>query len=162
MHDVRMERQSQDAMSEHSVCPCSTALSRTTRQAPSWGRASATRLYSRCSSSRGFLAMQAALLSNCAAAMLHTSHQGHPDRDFASWRIPKTSRMFESCVSRRLYFGIGKKFNEDNIVNIAAVLFMFTTLPGFAAAAYTPAIVLERPLFARYLYMYSAHHRVHD
>ena len=65
-------------------------------------------------------------------------------------------------MSRRLYFGIGKKFNEDNIVNIAAVLFMFTTLPGFAAAAYTPAIVLERPLFARYPYMYSAHHPVHD
>ena len=31
----------------------------------------------------------------------------------------------------------------------AAVLFMFTTLPGFAAAAYVPAIVLERPLYAR-------------
>ena len=31
----------------------------------------------------------------------------------------------------------------------AAVLFMFTTLPAFAAASYVPSIVLERPLFAR-------------
>ena len=61
-----------------------------------------------------------------------------------------STSAFSLCVSCRLYFGIGKKFDADNIVNIAAVLFMFTTLPGFAAAAYTPAIVLERPLFARF------------
>ena len=68
----------------------------------------------------------------------------------------------ELRVSCRLYFGIGKKFNEDNIVNIAAVLFMFTTLPGFAAAAYTPAIVLERPLFARCPSLLMAHYSVCD
>lgn len=33
----------------------------------------------------------------------------------------------------------------------AAVLFMWTTLPAFGAASYVPAIVLERPLFTRYV-----------
>lgn len=32
---------------------------------------------------------------------------------------------------------------------MAAVLFMWVTLPIFGAAAYIPAIVLERPLFVR-------------
>ncbi len=33
----------------------------------------------------------------------------------------------------------------------AAVLFMWTTLPAFGAASYVPAIVLERPLFTRWV-----------
>lgn len=49
----------------------------------------------------------------------------------------------------RLYFAIGKNFDADNLINIAAVLFMWSTLPAFGAAAYIPAIVLERPLFTR-------------
>jgi hypothetical protein len=33
--------------------------------------------------------------------------------------------------------------------NITAVLFLWTILPGYAAASYMPSIVLERPLFVR-------------
>ena len=33
--------------------------------------------------------------------------------------------------------------------NIAAVLFMMCVMPAFGAAAYTPALVLERNLFVR-------------
>jgi len=50
-----------------------------------------------------------------------------------------------------LYFAIGKNFADDNLINIAAVLFMWSTLPAFGAAAYVPAIVLERPLFTRHV-----------
>jgi hypothetical protein len=38
---------------------------------------------------------------------------------------------------------------QSNLINIAAVLFMWTTLPAFGAAAYVPSIVLERTLFIR-------------
>jgi ATP-binding cassette subfamily G (WHITE) protein 2 len=44
---------------------------------------------------------------------------------------------------------VGSSLAPDNVVNIAAVLFMWTTLPAFGAASYVPAIVLERPLFLR-------------
>ena len=45
--------------------------------------------------------------------------------------------------------GVGNDFSQSNLINIAAVLFMWVTLPAFGAAAYVPAIVLERPLFIR-------------
>ena len=44
---------------------------------------------------------------------------------------------------------MGDNLNPDNIINIAAVLFMWCALPAFGAASYVPAIVLERPLFVR-------------
>ncbi|CAL8464409.1 g3944 [Coccomyxa elongata] len=48
-----------------------------------------------------------------------------------------------------LYWHIGKSNFGPNAVNIGAALFMWTILPGFAAAAYTPTLVQERPLFYR-------------
>ena len=48
-----------------------------------------------------------------------------------------------------LYWKVGKNLDSDNITNIAAVLFMWTTLPAFGAASYVPAIVMERALFVR-------------
>ena len=48
-----------------------------------------------------------------------------------------------------LYWKVGKDLASDNITNIAAVLFMWTTLPAFGAASYVPAIVMERALFVR-------------
>lgn len=41
-----------------------------------------------------------------------------------------------------LYLGVGDEFNDSNYINIAAVLFMWCTLPAFGAAAYVPALVL--------------------
>jgi hypothetical protein len=43
----------------------------------------------------------------------------------------------------------GNNFDITNLNNIAAVLFMWVTLPAYGAAAYVPALVLERPLFTR-------------
>lgn len=54
------------------------------------------------------------------------------------------------CLHCRLYWHIGKRNFGPNAVNIGAALFMWTILPGFAAAAYTPTLVQERPLFYRY------------
>lgn len=48
-----------------------------------------------------------------------------------------------------LYWSIGDNLQEYNLINIAAVLFMWCTLPAYGAAAYVPAIVVERPLFVR-------------
>ena len=54
-----------------------------------------------------------------------------------------------SLVIFSLFWKVGKNLDASNVTNIAAVLFMWTTLPAFGAASYVPAIVLERALFVR-------------
>ena len=44
---------------------------------------------------------------------------------------------------------VGDRYTADNVVNISAMLFMWTTLPAFGAASYVPQIVMERSLFMR-------------
>lgn len=58
-------------------------------------------------------------------------------------------KIFVGLLIMTLYLGIGDNFSPGNLINICAVLFMFVVMPAFGAAAYTPALVLERPLFVR-------------
>ncbi|GMH35776.1 hypothetical protein BSKO_03644 [Bryopsis sp. KO-2023] len=58
-------------------------------------------------------------------------------------------KVIFSLLIGTLYWGVGDDATESNIMNVAAVLFMWTTLPAFGAASYVPAIVLERALFIR-------------
>ena len=44
---------------------------------------------------------------------------------------------------------MGANQAPSNVNNLTAVLFLWTILPGYAAASYMPTIVLERPLFVR-------------
>ena len=44
---------------------------------------------------------------------------------------------------------VGANQAPSNVNNLTAVLFLWTILPGYAAASYMPTIVLERPLFVR-------------
>jgi hypothetical protein len=41
-----------------------------------------------------------------------------------------------------LYLNIGRKEGQENLINISAVLFMWSVLPTFGAAGYVPSIVL--------------------
>ena len=45
---------------------------------------------------------------------------------------------------------VGANQAPSNVNNLTAVLFLWTILPGYAAASYMPTIVLERPLFVRW------------
>jgi len=58
-------------------------------------------------------------------------------------------KIFTGLLVMTLYLGVGNNFSPDNIYNVAAVLFMMCVLPSFGAAAYVPALVLERNLFTR-------------
>lgn len=58
-------------------------------------------------------------------------------------------KILISLLIMTLYLGIGDNYDSDNLINIAAVLFMWCTLPAFGAAAYVPSLVLERNLFVR-------------
>ena len=48
-----------------------------------------------------------------------------------------------------LYWQLGGHFEEDNYVNMSAVLFMWCVLPAYGAASYVPSIVMERTLYVR-------------
>ncbi len=55
-----------------------------------------------------------------------------------------------------LYWGIGNDYKPTNLINISALLYMWAILPGFAALTYVPSLVLERPLFIRYVQITSS------
>ncbi|GLC74614.1 hypothetical protein PLESTF_001535200 [Pleodorina starrii] len=48
-----------------------------------------------------------------------------------------------------LYWGTGDDLAPHNVLNLAAVLFMWSATQGFVAASYVPSLVLERGLFVR-------------
>ncbi len=48
-----------------------------------------------------------------------------------------------------LYWGVGANHAASNATNLNAVLFLWTLMPGYAAMAFIPSIVLERPLYVR-------------
>lgn len=58
-------------------------------------------------------------------------------------------KVIFSLLIGTLYWGVGSDADSSNVINVAGVLFMWTTLPAFGAASYVPAIVLERALFIR-------------
>ncbi|CAL5220625.1 g2668 [Coccomyxa viridis] len=58
-------------------------------------------------------------------------------------------KIVVGLILMSLYWHIGRENFGPNSVNIGAALFMVTILPAFAACAYTPQLVLERPVYYR-------------
>jgi ATP-binding cassette subfamily G (WHITE) protein 2 len=58
-------------------------------------------------------------------------------------------KLLLSLIIMSLYWKVGANHEPSNLNNITAVLFLWTILPGYAAASYMPTIVMERPLFVR-------------
>lgn len=58
-------------------------------------------------------------------------------------------KLVLALIIMTLYWKVGDNHKLSNYNNLAAVLFLWTILPGYAAAAFIPTIVLERPLFVR-------------
>mmetsp|Transcript_15663 Transcript_15663/g.27086 ORF Transcript_15663/g.27086 Transcript_15663/m.27086 type:complete len:488 (-) Transcript_15663:808-2271(-) len=73
--------------------------------------------------------------------------RNYKDANFLGPRIG--DKIVMSLLIMTLYLAVGDDFNQSNIINISAVLFMWITLPAFGAAAYIPSLVLERNLFIR-------------
>ena len=58
--------------------------------------------------------------------------------------------MISCCAAyRSLYWKAGETVTAITAINVSAVLFMVSILPGFAATTYIPSLVLERVLFYR-------------
>lgn len=58
-------------------------------------------------------------------------------------------KLIFSLLIMSLYWKVGSNLEPSNNINIAAVCYMWCTLPAFGASAYVPSIVMERPLFVR-------------
>lgn len=82
----------------------------------------------------------------CAVPQYRTT-RNYKDGAFLGPRIG--DKILISLLIMTLYLGIGDDASSDNFINISAVLFMWCVMPAFGAAAYVPALVLERNLFVR-------------
>eukprot|EP00227_Mantoniella_beaufortii_P007206 CAMPEP_0197606508 /NCGR_PEP_ID=MMETSP1326-20131121/45194_1 /TAXON_ID=1155430 /ORGANISM="Genus nov. species nov., Strain RCC2288" /LENGTH=625 /DNA_ID=CAMNT_0043174433 /DNA_START=168 /DNA_END=2045 /DNA_ORIENTATION=- len=77
----------------------------------------------------------------------YRTRKNYSDGEFLGPRLG--DKVFLSILIFTLYWGIGNKTAPENVVNISAMLFMWTTLPAFGAASYVPQIVMERSLYMR-------------
>mmetsp|Transcript_8433 Transcript_8433/g.22927 ORF Transcript_8433/g.22927 Transcript_8433/m.22927 type:complete len:622 (-) Transcript_8433:97-1962(-) len=71
----------------------------------------------------------------------------YKDGEFLGPRIG--DKVFLSVLTMTIYWGIGDKPDAKSIQSTAAVLFFFTALCGYGAAAFVPSLTLERALFYR-------------
>jgi len=77
----------------------------------------------------------------------YRTSKNYRDPAFLAPRI--FDKLMISILVMTLYLGIGKDDSPENVINISAVLFMWSATPGFVAASYIPTLVLERGLFVR-------------
>jgi len=65
-----------------------------------------------------------------------------------AWLGPRSlDKLCLTPIIASLYWRVGAR--ENGAADTGALLFLFSILPGYAAASYMPCIVLERPLFIR-------------
>lgn len=83
-------------------------------------------------------------------AILHAQYRFVRDIQDPSFLGPRILDKFVlSLIIMSLYWKVGANKEPSNLNNITAVLFLWTILPGYAAASYMPTIVMERPLYVR-------------
>jgi len=75
------------------------------------------------------------------------TRRNYADPEFVGPRVG--DKLILSLIIVTLYWGVGRVWRADNYINMAAILFMFVVMPAFSAAAYVPALFLERGLFQR-------------
>ena len=68
--------------------------------------------------------------------------RNYRDPEFLGPRIGEPLTM--TMLMWSLYWRVGARFDGDNYINQAALLYFWVVLPAYGAASYVPAIVLER------------------
>lgn len=81
------------------------------------------------------------------ALLRHRTRADLRDPGYLAPRIAE--KALTAFVVLTLYVGVGRDGQATSNTGVVSALFMWCTLPGFSAVAYTPAIVLERPLYNR-------------
>ena len=95
---------------------------------------------------------QSEIFTECEVIMCGRAVQWRATKDFRDITFlgPRiVDKLALSLIIMTLYWRVGDNHKLSNYNNLAAVLFLWTILPGYAAAAFIPTIVLERPLFVR-------------
>jgi len=58
-------------------------------------------------------------------------------------------KIFMAIIAMTLYWGIGDNMDAQSLQSVSGVLFFFSALCGYGAAAFVPSLTMERPLFFR-------------
>jgi len=58
-------------------------------------------------------------------------------------------KIFMAFIALTLYWGIGDNMDAQSIQSVSGVLYFFSALCGYGAAAFVPSLTMERPLFFR-------------
>ncbi|DBA95854.1 hypothetical protein WJX77_006274 [Trebouxia sp. C0004] len=77
----------------------------------------------------------------------YRSRQNFKQADYLGPRL--CEKALAAFLIFTVYWKIGDKTDAYDVPNIGGLLFLWVTLPAYGACAYTPAIVLERPVFVR-------------
>lgn len=77
----------------------------------------------------------------------YRTRKNYRDGEFLGPRVG--DKFVMSTLMWTLFWGLGKRFNQDNYINMSAILFMWCVIPAYGAASYVPSLVLERTLFCR-------------
>lgn len=88
-------------------------------------------------------------LSNLVTLLKYRMVAHYKDGTFIGTRFG--DKIIFSLLILSLYYGIGDKTDAQSIQTISSVLFFICAICGFGAAAFVPAISLERALFYREL-----------
>ncbi|KAK9823026.1 hypothetical protein WJX81_000228 [Elliptochloris bilobata] len=111
----------------------------------------------RCSSSTSTPAAHGLHVILLPASQAEVAYRGRRDlADFPGYLAPRVlDKLAVALLIMTLYWGVGRPAEGAaaiaRAINLSAALFMWTVLPGFAAAAYCPTLVEERLLFNREL-----------
>lgn len=77
----------------------------------------------------------------------YRSRQNFQQADYLGPRL--CEKALAAFLIFTVYWKIGDKTDAYDVPNIGGLLFLWVTLPAYGSCAYTPAIVLERPVFVR-------------
>jgi hypothetical protein len=75
--------------------------------------------------------------------------RNYRDAQFVGARV--AGHLIFATVMATMYYGQGRDMTLESQINVSNMLFMNNVLPAFAAGAYLPSILMERPLLYREL-----------
>ena len=89
------------------------------------------------------------ILSSVYTLLKYRTWRNYRDVQFVGAR--SAGHLIFATVMATMYYAQGKNLDLDSQINVSNMLFMNNVLPAFAAGAYLPSILMERPLLYREL-----------
>jgi len=92
---------------------------------------------------------QSSFLNTAMTLLKYRTARNYRNAQFVGAR--SVGHVIFAVVMGTMYWNQGSSFSLDSQINVSNMLFMNNVLPAFAAGAYLPSILMERPLLYREL-----------